>query len=408
MKMKSNSILGVALLALAAGLTVTSCHDDETSKTEVKAVVVVPEEYNASNVRAIVTNRSTGVTDTIEVKDGQIDHTLEDGLYNFVVMAEGEKTVNGKVEKVPLRSVSQGVVVTGGTLVVNDFYLVSLAGATQFVIAEVGLTSVLPEGVSSYNGDQYFRIFNNSADTLYADGLCIFETEWNTVTKYTEYDPDIQNDAIFVGALYRVPGSGKDKPVAPYESILICDVAKDHTVTNPNSWNLSDADYEWYDETTGQMDVDVPEVNNLLLVYKASKTIWIPNKQGNTGFGIGFLPEGMTPEKYVTEYELDYSYLFSMPELGINRRMNKTGYYIPNEWVSDFVTCSPSEDHVWNFTSQSIDAGYVSLGKVGRGSDKFGKAARRKVKAGAFVDTNNSSSDFEVVTADPHYKFFNK
>lgn len=51
-------------------------------------------------------------------------------------------------------------------------------------------------------------------------------------------------DFIFV-----IPGSGQDHPVQPGESLLLALDASNHTEANPNSFDLSVADFEFYDES---------------------------------------------------------------------------------------------------------------------------------------------------------------
>ena len=63
-----------------------------------------------------------------------------------------------------------------------------------------------------YSGDQYIKIYNNSDSVLYADGLVILESAFNTAQQY-EYTPDIMSQAMAVQCVYVIPGNGKDYPV---------------------------------------------------------------------------------------------------------------------------------------------------------------------------------------------------
>ncbi len=406
MQKKLNVFVAIALLS--AGLA-TSCDDDESTPTSSVEIATpkVAEGYEStsSTTKVTATNTTTGEVRTFEL-DSTSTIVLADGLYDIVLTTEGTQKVGEKEEAITLRAVVQNVVVSGGSMQLSDITFVPIAQTSGFKIVEVGLSSVLPEGVSSYNGDQYFRIFNTGKDTLYADGLCIFESGWTSGNDYSnELTPDYRKESVVVGALYQIPGSGKEHPVAPGESILICDVAKDHTADNVNSWDLSEADFEWYDETKGNQDTDT-ETPNLTNIYKKSATIWLPNKQGNTSFGICFLPDNMSAEQFIECYAYDYSYLFVFGELV--KTMTNSYYYIPNSWIADFVCLAPGDTEgqkAWYLDGNPIETSYVSLGESGKDANRLGKAARRKVVDGAFVDTDDSANDFEVVEANPHYEF---
>ena len=80
-----------------------------------------------------------------------------------------------------------------------------------------------------------------------------------------------------------------------------------HKEANPNSIDLSKANFEWYIES--KQDVDNPAVPNLDVYYCYSKTIWVLNKQGNRAYAIGRLPKSMTKEKYISDYAYNYTYI---------------------------------------------------------------------------------------------------
>ena len=74
--------------------------------------------------------------------------------------------------------------------------------------------------------------------------------------------------------MYAIPGNGKDYPVQPGKSLLICDKAIDHREANSNSFDLSNADFEWYDDSDKNPDIDNPQVTNL------DKSIAIQKRHG--------------------------------------------------------------------------------------------------------------------------------
>lgn len=263
-----------------------------------------------------------------------------------------------------------------------------------------------------YNGDSYFRILNNTADTLYADGLVLFESEFQTNDKQN-YKPDVMAQAMTVGTAYMIPGKGKDFPVAPGKSILICDQAKDHTKINPASWDLSKADFEWFDRTDelDGADTDNPKVPNMIpLLSTMGEGLWQPNQSGTRAYAIGYLGNGinrMKAEDYLRQYKYTYGYLSVFGHQSFN--MANDAYMLPNTWIADAVNMYPRVGTpAWLVTAPSLDKGYVSIASEAGSDDHYGVCVRRKydVQTGRLVDTNNSSADFLMMQkADPYYIF---
>ena len=150
---------------------------------------------------------------------------------------------------------------------------------SDFVIEEIFFTGTLtPEG-KQYDSDKFIEIYNNSDKVLFADGLSVAETQFLSTMKQ-DYKPNIMSDAVAVEAVYTIPGDGDDYPVQPGESLLLVDVAKNHKESNANSFDFTNADFEWYDDIEGGDDVDVPNVPNLIKVYSSSAAPWSLHNRG--------------------------------------------------------------------------------------------------------------------------------
>lgn len=276
----------------------------------------------------------------------------------------------------------------------------------DFVLAEVFFAGTKTPQGKQYLGDKYFIIYNNTFDTLYADGIVLLESKLKQTTQIG-LNPDFRSKSFTVDAMYRIPGNGTEVPVAPGNCLLIVDNAMDHTVVNSNSFNLLNADYEWYDVSTSASitDVDNPDIPNLDKIYCYTLTIWTPNNQGNTTFALGRLPEALTAENYLAQYKYTYDYT-TTTQAG-TFEMSADTYLFPNEWIIDAVNLCPSQKFQW-LTSPTLDAGYAYVAATGSDANRYGKAVRRKIdfmynNHPVLIDTNNSSNDFEMVTADPTY-----
>lgn len=277
-----------------------------------------------------------------------------------------------------------------------------------FVLAEIFTPGTqTPEG-KTYVGDRYFVIYNNSGMTLYADGLVLLESKLKNTQKYT-LEPDFRSEYFGADAIYRIPGDGTQYPVQAGGSLLIVDNAMDHREANKNSFDLSDADFEWYDQSTiaSVTDIDNPDVPNLDKIFCYSLTIWIPNSQGNTSFALARFPDSLSTEDYLTQYKFHYDYT-NVTSAG-TFKMSADTYLVPNEWIIDAVNLCPRSAYQWTAVAPELDGGYTYVGELGSDKTRYGKSVRRKTlytegTRRILQDTNNSTYDFlPAQTADPHY-----
>ena len=274
----------------------------------------------------------------------------------------------------------------------------------DFVLAEIFFAGTqTPEG-KNYIGDKYFVLVNNSDSVLCADGIVLVESKFKNTSKY-DVTPDIRNSALAVDAIYRVPGDGSKFPVKPGGAFLIADNALDHRTVNVNSFNMLDANVEWYDVSTNATvtDIDNPDVPNMDKIYCYTLTIWVPNNQGNTTFAIGRMPKDLIDSVYLSEYRYDYDYI-NVTQAG-TFEMSGSAYKFPNSWIIDAVNLCPHSAYQWLVVHESLDAGFAFVGETGSDKTRFSKCVRRKVgEDGKLIDTNNSSEDFEMAQpADPHF-----
>ena len=286
--------------------------------------------------------------------------------------------------------------------------LASAMAREDFVLAEIFTPGTQTPERETYTGDRYFVIYNNSSMTLYADGLVLLESKLKNALKYT-LEPDFRSESFAADAIYRIPGDGTQYPVPSGGSLLIVDNAMDHRAANGNSFDLSDADFEWYDQSTSATvtDLDNPNVPNLDKIFCYSLTIWIPNNQGNTSFALARFPDSLSTEDYLAQYKFRYNYT-NVTSAG-TFKMSADTYLVPNEWIIDAVNLCPRSAYQWTAVATELDGGYTYVGELGSDKTRFGKSVRRKIlytKGTRHIlqDTNNSTYDFRPAqTADPHY-----
>lgn len=322
--------------------------------------------------------------------------SLPEGLYDCSYEASVAYLKNGEMTEGKLRGYQASLKVLGTDVKVTlESYL--LEDKNDFIIEEIFFTGTLQPSGKQYNGDQYVKIYNNTDHVLYADGVSLMESKFITVTKY-DYTPDIMKEAMTVQAIYTIPGNGTDHPVQPGESLIICDTGMDHRVANPNSFDLSRADFEWYDESSvpAHMDIDSPTVPNLDKYYCYTLSFWILHNRGFRAFALARIPE--KKEDFLKNYLYTYKYVMVLPAGTFP--MEQTAYKVPNEWIIDAVNTSVESRYVWNVTDPSLDSGWTHCGTIDGDKTRYFKSVRRKLlyitRDGRKVlkDTNNSSDDF--------------
>ena len=415
--MKLKFILFITLFSVAF----VSCQDEmDVPRTTTGVTIVYPDNVQALTIleeTLVFTNVSTGENVTVPVNE---NFDLPRGLYNCSYKAdvtyqttsegatsnpdEGEagddhtqesETVtmqgklSGKLESVEINS-NEKLNLSIETFLFSD--------KDDFIIEEIFFTGTLRSSGSQYYGDSYVKIYNNTDHVLYADGLALCESKFKS-TQYFDYTPDILKDTFTVWAIYVIPGSGKEHPVQPGESLTLCDTGIDHRNANPNSFDMSAADFEWYDESTkpSHMDIDSPTVPNLDKWYCYTLSFWVLHNRGFCSYALARIP--IDKETYLRDYYYTYSYTMYLPAGTFP--MQQSAYKIPNSWIVDGVNCSVEAARVWDILPPNVDAGWTHCGKIDHDKERYFKSVRRKVAGfenGRCIlqDTNNSSDDFNT------------
>lgn len=410
-------MMKIFCLMLIVVLGITSCWDDvHDAMPQTQAGIQVKLPQGVEGIQILdetlkVTNLSTGKTDVYSSSSS--DSTSYDdlsnlyllkGLYDCVYSAEvtySTQNEDGEVLKAKghLVGKAENVEVTGNHHVIPIETSLSVE-SDDFVFEEIFFAGTMRSTGSTYIGDGYVKIYNNTDHVLYADGLALVEAKFNSTQNWT-YTPDIRKDTMSVDAIYVIPGSGKEHPVKPGESLILCDVAIDHRHANPLSFDLSHADFEWYDESTNPsvMDIDNPDVPNLDKWYCYTQTIFILHKQGYKAYALARIPIGK--DKYLQKYHYTYDYV--MQTAAGTFYMSQDAYKIPNSWIVDGVNLSVESERKWNTLPPTIDAGWTYCSKVKNDDSRFFRSVRRKMlylrEDGTMhlQDTNNSSEDFNDI-----------
>ena len=66
-----------------------------------------------------------------------------------------------------------------------------------------------------------------------------------------------------------------------------------------------------------------------------------------------------------------------------------------NGFYNEISFCCIAGSYQWNVVSASLDAGWAHCGSIDNYKTRFSKAVVRKKSGNKFIDTNNSTEDFE-------------
>ena len=350
------------------------------------------ELADATVLSETIAFRNVASGKTTEFASGQTI-TLLTGLYDVGYTAE-VRSATGALLTMRAAQTSVSITERAASLALSAY---CNAETDDLMIVEVFFSGTLQSSGNQYYGDDYVKPYNNTDHVVYADGITLFESKFTTTQKY-EHSPYIMDTAMNVQALYTIPGNGREHPVAPGQYLLLADTGIDHRVANPNSFDLSAADFEWYDVSTvpTSLDIDGPTVPNLDKWYCYTKSFFLLHNRGFKAYGIARIP--MERDAYLRQYLYDYDY--TLVTVAGTFPMTGTGYALPNSWILDVVTCSVASEYAWNVCAPSLDAGWTHCGTIDKDKTRYFHSVRRKLLRFAddgrpiFKDTNNSAVDF--------------
>lgn len=388
------------IVALILAVAASSCSDDATELSVMNNVdtsgIIINADITGIQYQSITLKFVNLSSNEVTEADYFGSFDLVGGIYDVEVTAVASiNTLNytffGKTSSVVITNAKPQFAVSVYARNVSS---------PDFVIEEIFFTGTLYPTGSQYNGDNYIKIFNNTDHTLYADGLGIVESKFTSTQKY-DYTPDIRQDTMAVQALYVIPGGGTDYPVEPGKSLIICDIGIDHKVTNANSFDLSMADFEWYDVSTvaSVTDIDGEGVSNLDKWYCYTASIFSFHNRGFKSYAIVRIPSEVSKQQYLNDFYYSYTYGV-VTDYGVLQHSNYA-YKMPNAWIVDGVNCSVESNRTWDILPANIDAGWTHCGEVDGDKNRYFKSVRRKLLTTidgrrVLQDTNNSSDDFNT------------
>ena len=287
-----------------------------------------------------------------------------------------------------------------------------------------------------YEDDAYITIYNPTSEVKYLDGLALASTALDPSVQ-VEFDgnKDFRREYVGVSQMSYFPGSGKEHPINPGQTIVIAKYAVDHAKDFFNQLDkdngspvdrtlytgvdafpdLSKADWEWTNgKTDGKNNSNVPD---LVPIYVGADEdeddldLGFINVTETSGIALIKLP--WTADDFAKNYrdsEGHRGYRHTIATHISHHRNPLHVIEIPFDKAVDCITLCPKKEYKFNPYSKepkaTFDKGYNAVSddayKNTPKSDwgKYsGMSLIRKWDGKKFVDDNNSTSDFEVKPA---------
>ena len=347
---------------LTTGITVTT--------NTVDASVPRPDSYT---VRFINYDEKLDISAKTDATGKVSVPNLIPGRYNVTVSAE---VAQGGFTYYYSGTLTNKVITSDTSLSIDA--AASKAGALVF-------KEIYYNGASGYYfKDQFYEIYNNSDEVQYVDGLCIGTlmpaTASTTIYNWIVEDGHPEN-YVYLGAVWQIPGSGSDYPVKPGESIIIAQGAQNHKLIKDTSpVDLSKAEFETF-IVNQTVNPDNPESVNMTLKidFNVFGTQWL-----SSVFGCAYVI-------FFPDREFDNS-TWVQPD-GYTTKAKE----FPIDCIIDGVELVNNATKInQKRMPTTIDAGATFTGATYTGKSVCRKIRSTKDGRNLYMDTNNSSDDFQV------------
>ena len=319
------------------------------------------------------------------------------GIYTVSVSGSGldnvgfEYVLNGSLVNVALTEDCQPMTIDllglkKSSLIFKELYFAGCRTATN----------------GTYFKDNYYEVYNNSESTVYLDGMhmtCLAPTR--ATTKLPVWPEEDGNKYAYGDRVWKVPGNGTDYPLQPGESVVFALFGANHQleIYNPKSpVNLANAEFEFH---FGHVNYpDMPALNMEHVYYNGQSEItsgmqWLCSVFG-PAMVIFRVPEGETWDPMNDP---------NLSTTDLSKPTSKTLYVkIPIEYVLDAVECGDNETYInAKRVPAVLDAGIAWVGATYCGlsitrrfeTDENGNPVINSHGAHVYMDTNNSTDDFE-------------
>jgi hypothetical protein len=403
-----------SIISISFILIIPSCleniRSDEFSEAELSGTVIVsvkmPEgyDYPVKGLKVILYDNTAGLQfKGITDEQGVAEIRVAPGYY----IASTETSFrdsggilylfNGMSEKIDAISQSNSVEIE-----------LTASKSSQIVFKELYFGGCFNEETGkSYTTDKYIILYNNSDQDAYLDSLCLGVVHpFNAPTDGRLSDwvkpgtSELRDSIPAASMVWMFPGTGKDNILEPGREVVLALNAIDHSASVRNSVNLGRPGY-WaiYDPIMTPRHA-TPEAGVKLLegIWKIGSATSFVISNFSPGFFI-FTLGGKSIEQYILDnYALNPN----------SSNINSSALLVDKNLILDAVECLRNPTDTKRFMPE-IDNGFAMISGSGQGQSIIRKVDNEETeKTGGrivYMDTNNSSNDFEVI---PHPTLYNQ
>lgn len=408
-------ILFLGSLLCAALLLTTSCEKDEVAKKYEVTVTVTADGADISSLKdyALKCLNASGNEMAAEESENKFKATYK--------LIAGSYTVSGFAANDEFNFIGE----TGFTVASEDQQIQLVLKPTAKVKSGIIFKEVYFHGVPSYYfKDGFYELVNNSDEVQYLDGIIFSQIARGYGATGSPWMDSIGNKPVdfypLDGYVMQFPGSGKEHPLNPGESVVIATQAYNHgTSSDPNvmarelsdsdqpspSGDLSKADWE-LNIPSKPTNYENPDVPSLDVIWSNTTTIVFMVPVFGGPIALAKLPDTYTSaEAFVNDSANYNSYPGGKPTLCIPTSCIIDAIDIQRHGESQIVKVFwPAEDAGYTYATgaDASDPDYATDFDSWTSPAYSGKSLRRKCimvtneGRAYFKDTNNSSEDFII------------
>lgn len=384
----------ISFVLLIISLLFSCRQNDDVDRNGIvaKLRVVMPENQTAQGVKVEWINRVTGAAYSgIADSEGVTVCEVEAGIYRVTAQHRLVEESENREEQYS-GSLDEVVVGEAGVDLVLQLAHVRLS---RLVIKEIYYAGCRTDDGQSYKNDNYLTLHNNSADTLWLDGICIglvYPPQLIMPSPWLQDNPEMPQVPVSQMG-WQFKGAGKEYPLLPGGEAVVAVNAVNHTggvYGHSKSVDLSQADWAFYRDDFN------PEYSAITPGVKTMELFWL-NWQGtlNPSFSLGAGGSGLVVyrmEGDAKEYAVEHlQNTPGMPESQVNLCL-----MVPREWVLDYVECVGGVNFAgYKRVPAMLDRSAVFMS----GGAWTGKSLCRRVVSQSgerliYQDTNDSANDF--------------
>lgn len=291
----------------------------------------------------------------------------------------------------------------------------------HLIIKEIYLGGTQHDKGYKSDNDAYIKIYNPTNAKVYLDGLALVMSGFSSNDRLElASGSDFRDQFLAVNKLLLFPGNGTEYPIEPGKEVLIAQIAqnltedvmsKDEDVViqaNKNSFDLRNANFEW--TTVEQLsDDDIPNspVPNLTMPYGGGAEFFDGPEDGEeeslplalnlnkTKGMIALVKLGVKDTKELKDAKYRWDCTWNRGTSSHAHANHATYLKCPKEWIIDAVNLCPKGNIQWEVVNKEIDKGGTYTTKETSKADPVNNALVRRHDGRSYVDTNDSTVDFE-------------